>query len=76
MNTTDESTFKYEGTCSLRFENKYFELTLIGDDLRKITHYICGYIVKDHTISIATSESPFVLTDDGLKGAKWYTSLR
>jgi hypothetical protein len=76
LNSKDNSIFKYIGTCKIRFENKYFELELIGEELQKITRYICGYIVEDHKISIAISETAFVLNDDALKKVKWYTSRR
>lgn len=76
ISAENQSAFKYEGTCKARFENKYFELELIGSDIRKLTHYICGYIVDSNHIHIADSEVPFTLTDAGLKDTKWYISRR
>ena len=70
------SAFSYEGACKARFENKYFELELIGDDVRKLTRYICGYIVDDNHIYVADSGQPFILTDAALKDTKWYISRR
>ena len=72
----NKSEFSFEGTCKARFQNKYFELELIGDGVRKLTHYICGYIVDDNHIYIADSDQPFILTDAALKDTKWYISRR
>ena len=65
--------FNFEGTGVLRIENNYFEIAL-DETFSSVTKYVAGTIVSDKRIKFCASATPFELSDEGMKNARWFNS--
>lgn len=71
--TDSEEKFNIEGAGTIRIENNYFEITL-DDSFSSITKYFAGMIISDKRIKFSSSNSPFILTEEGMSDVVWFES--